>query len=511
MIIRLENIAFRIQNGRWGIKNAGTLRNSLFHIIHFLLLIYIEFMNRIKRFRFSILLFFIFAIHISCLSQNKKIDSLLSVLKTTKEDTTKINTLNDIGWELKNNNPDTAIILCTRALALAEATKWRKGIAGSLRNLGAFNYLKGNYPQALQHYFKALKINEELKDKKGISAILGNIGIVYRNQTDYPKALDYYFKALKIGEELGDKNRIAIQLGNIGIVYDNQKDYPKALDYYFRALKMDEELGNKNNIAALLGNIGSVYDEQASAMSSDSADIIGIKSVEQERLYNKALDWFFKALKVAEELGGKNRIAADLGNIGSIYTDLNKYKKAEDYLLRALLIDTSIGSIEGQKYRHNDLSKLYSKTGRHKLALEHYKKYIAARDSINNDENTKKQTRTEMQFEFSKKQTADSVKVAEGKKLAAAELKSEVNKRYSLYMGLFLVVVFAGFIFNRFRVTQKQKIIIESQKEIVEEQKKIVEEKNKDITDSIHYARRIQRALLPTEKYIEKNFRRLSK
>ena len=114
-----------------------------------------------------------------------------------------------------------------------------------------------------------------------------------------------------------------------------------------------------------------------------------------------------------------------------------------------------------------------------------------------------------MQYDFDKQQAADSVKVAEGKKVAAAELKSEVNKRYSLYGGLFLVLVFAIFILNRFRVTKKQKIIIESQKEIVEEQKKIVEEKNKDITDSIYYARRIQRALLPTEKYIERTLGRI--
>ena len=99
----------------------------------------------------------------------------------------------------------------------------------------------------------------------------------------------------------------------------------------------------------------------------------------------------------------------------------------------------------------------------------------------------------------------------EGKKIAAAELKSEVNKQYSLYGGLALILVFAAFIFNRFRVTQKQKKIIESQKEIVEEQKKLVEEKNKDVMDSIHYAWRIQHSLLPTDKYIDKNLRRMRK
>src|ERR1700753_1250273 len=41
-----------------------------------------------------------------------------------------------------------------------------------------------------------------------------------------------------------------------------------------------------------------------------------------------------------------------------------------------------------------------------------------------------------------------------------------------------------------------------SQKKVMEYQKAIVDEKNKDITDSIHYASRIQRALLTTDEYI---------
>ncbi|HXC04135.1 MAG TPA: SpoIIE family protein phosphatase, partial [Bacteroidia bacterium] len=53
------------------------------------------------------------------------------------------------------------------------------------------------------------------------------------------------------------------------------------------------------------------------------------------------------------------------------------------------------------------------------------------------------------------------------------------------------------FMYNRWRITRKQKGIIERQKIIVDEQRILVEEKNKDITDSITYARRIQQAKLP--------------
>jgi hypothetical protein len=63
--------------------------------------------------------------------------------------------------------------------------------------------------------------------------------------------------------------------------------------------------------------------------------------------------------------------------------------------------------------------------------------------------------------------------------------------------------------FRRFRISQKQKNIIEEQKLLVESQKYIVEEKQKEILDSIRYAKRIQESLLPTETYIDRNIRKL--
>jgi hypothetical protein len=42
-------------------------------------------------------------------------------------------------------------------------------------------------------------------------------------------------------------------------------------------------------------------------------------------------------------------------------------------------------------------------------------------------------------------------------------------------------------------------------------QKKIVEEHQKEIIDSINYASRIQKALMPNEKFIDKNIKRIKK
>jgi serine phosphatase RsbU (regulator of sigma subunit) len=73
-----------------------------------------------------------------------------------------------------------------------------------------------------------------------------------------------------------------------------------------------------------------------------------------------------------------------------------------------------------------------------------------------------------------------------------------------------IVITFSISLYNRFRITRKQKLIIEKQKCIVEEQKQevelqkeLVEEKNKEITDSINYAKRIQQAILPPPRVVK--------
>ena len=419
-----------------------------------------------------------------CSAHQNKTDSLLSLLKKDKEDTNKILHLNALAWELKSNNPDTSILLSNQALTLAEKHTWKKGIANSFGQLGVYNYHKGDYPDALDYYFKALKLREELGDKKTTATLLGNVGNVYCAQSDYPKALDYYFKALKMAEDLGDKRGIAMHLGNIGIVYDAQKNYPKAIDYYFKTLKIAEELGLKDIIASSCGNIGIMYMEQTN--------------------YTQAEYYSFKALKLAEELHAKSLIASCLGNIGSLYTYTKKYAESEKYLLNALTLSREIGAVDYEREFEENLSDLYSKTNRFQLALEHYKKATELKDTLFSTDKNKEITRKEMNYEFEKKEAAQKAEQEKQTAVAEADKKKQHVILYLVIGGLLMVLLFAGFISRALRITRRQK-------KLIEKQKQLVEEKQKEILDSIHYARRIQTALLPTEKYIDKTLKRLMK
>jgi tetratricopeptide (TPR) repeat protein len=392
-----------------------------------------------------------------------------------------------------------------KALKIFEELGDKRNIAVSLGNIGLVYAHQSDYPKALEYYFKALKIDEELGNKRGMAYRLDNIGNVYYDLSDYPKALEYYFKALKINEELGNKSNMAINLGNIGIVYAKQSNYPKALEYYFKALKMAEELGDKRSMANNLGNIGVVYADQSD--------------------YNKALEYYFKALKIDEELGDKRNMAFWLGNIGELYIEIGQFKEAEKYLKQALDLSYSLGTLDITRSTESFLYQLYYTLGQYKLALIHFKKYIAARDTIDNDEKRKKINYLVNKYEWEKKEAL--INAEREKERALFEANQRRNKIIIIAVttGMIMLGVFLVFVYRSLRITRKQKAIIELQKQEVEKQKaevekqkeiaeqqkaqveaqkKIIEDKNKDIMDSINYALRIQQAILPDNKKWER-------
>lgn len=482
--------------------------------------------NKLESIRILIICF----VCVQLSGQNKKIDSLSNLIRTDKQDTTKIKHLNRLAKLLCTTNPDTALILSGAALSLATSLENKntqpadqiniqKALSQSLSNLGVFNGIKGNYPAAIDCFLKALKLNESLNDKKNAAANLSNIGNLYSYQIDFVQALKYYLKALKINEELGDKNNIGTNLGNIGNVYNLQSDFANALVYYSKALKIKEELGDQNGIQINLGNIGAAYADQAAYISTRN------NRKEWADQLDKALSYFLKALNIAEQLGDKNRIGIWSSRIGELYTNTANYKEAEFYLLKAVKIDREIGARNEERQSEAYICDLYEKTNRYKEALHYYKNSVKIKDSLFNAENKKQLIEKEMSFEFEKKEIAS--RAAQEKQDAIAEEEKQKQKMFLLSVSivLVLVAVFALLMYRRFKITQKQKQIIEFQKEevskqktIVEEQKHIleiqkdlVEEKQKEIIDSIHYAKRIQTALLTSEKYIDRNLNKLNK
>lgn len=91
------------------------------------------------------------------------------------------------------------------------------------------------------------------------------------------------------------------------------------------------------------------------------------------------------------------------------------------------------------------------------------------------------------------------------------KIKRQTIYTYAGIAGFALMVVLALVLFRSNRNKQKANELIALQKHEVEVQKDIIEEKQKEIIDSITYAKRIQKSLLPTDKYIESSLNRMKK
>ncbi len=497
-----------------------------------------------------IIFFFFLFLHALLFSQSN-IDSLKTELGRATHDTTRCRLLNliiegdadDTQWPLYNEQ--------LKKIAEPYYSQPRSGLrdylvgyyAGSLVNYGYLCMQKGMTPKAYEYYYKALAIYKELNDKPGTAAIYINLGYLFRQEGDITKAIDFYHNALKVQIETHDLSGAATSYNNIGFVFDNQGETAKALEYYTKALDIYLKMKDKDGIAISYSNIGYLFKSYGDPLcKGTSADCQVLSN-------KKAIDYIKRSATIRKERNDKFGLASSLNLLGGIYdyygdpdcppgTDCGKAssEKALAYYKEALELRMEVNSAKGiaQSYsslaeymlRHGDLNaaldyglkcmavskdlgspeiirdaasvlnRVYEKQNQFQKSLQMYRLYVQMKDSIDNEETKNTILKKGFQIEYEKKATADSVRISEEKKVTTAQLKQERTQRFALYGGLVLVALFGIVMYNRFKITQKQNHLIQEQKAELQNQKELVEAHQKETLDSIHYARRIQTALL---------------
>ncbi|MBA3683459.1 MAG: CHAT domain-containing protein [Bacteroidetes bacterium] len=342
------------------------------------------------KFLFSFLLVFITSVSIA---QNHFIDSLVSVLKTAKEDTNKVNTLNVLSLKLAGlGQLDTALYFTGLSKVAAEKIDFKKGVANSMHIVGVIYLSAGDYPVALKSFSTSLKIREGINDKFGMANSYNNIGNVYFSTGDLPSAKTNFNAALKIYEEINNKAGIAGCYNSFGNFYTNQGNYQEALKNFNSAQKQFEDIGNKIGLIKCysnkgvvnqyLGNYNESLKEHALALKmrvelGDKAGIvlshqnIGFNYVFLSR-FNEALTEFSMALKLYEELKDKKGIATIYNNIGAVYSEQSDYENALKIHFKGLKMKESIGDKFGITDSYINVGNVYLIQGKYPEALKSF-------------------------------------------------------------------------------------------------------------------------------------------
>lgn len=421
---------------------------------------------------------------------------------------TKLNYTNDVSvtkYDLaelyyKNGQTKRALKLLKEVEASALASNDTSIIIETLNLSGIIHRNNANTELCLQNYYAALKLAELQKDLYRVSFLRNNIGVVFSENSEHQKALLNYIEGLNVRKKLlltADnpaavskiKSGIASSYMSLGVEHFQIKQIDSAYFYLQKAFVTKKEIGDKRGIAESYYQLGLIYD--------------------YEKKFDSAYVYFENSFNLSREMNDLLMMCNSCNFQTISMFRQNKKQMALKNAEECFKYTLQLGYPAQIQSAAQSLKFIYKDLGKYKESLEMMELEIKMRDSINNESNKKASIKSQLKYEYEKKAAADSVKAAEEKKVVDAQLKQEKTQRLALYGGLGLVGIFSLFMVNRFRVTNKQKKLIEEQKEIVERQKHLVEEKQKEIIDSITYARRIQTALITNEHYIKNNILRL--
>lgn len=261
--------------------------------------------------------FFLFLLLLSDSSygQNSIIDSLRISVKEAPNDTIKIDRLNELGWQLHYNFPDSADNYIMEALTLSRKMGYQRGIAFAYVNLGSNEITRNNFKEARRYYLLALEVARQSKDYSRIATYLVNVGYTYIFESNYDSAFVYIFEGVEVVEENGLENEVYSGFNALAKVYNFMGRYEDAVIQYRKALEVLKKIGKSQGIA---------YGHSSLATGLVNADSL-----------DAALHHFEKALKIGAVLQDSSFNAYCYGNTASIWEKKGDWAKAHEYSLRS--------------------------------------------------------------------------------------------------------------------------------------------------------------------------------
>jgi serine phosphatase RsbU (regulator of sigma subunit)/Flp pilus assembly protein TadD len=406
-------------------------------------------------------------------------------------DTTQIRILTEISDTCDEasilNYVDRALIIGKRIYDENPQAKYVLYYASAYNNQGYYYDKVGKVDEAINSYLKALEIREATKDSVAIAESYVNLAYMFQHQNDIDLSIQYYNKSKTIFEHFNDTAGILNVYINLGYVYYEQKKYELAQLSFEKGLYFSQKTNNITALGYAYNNLAAIYYKQGN--------------------YKKTEETYLKSLELREKIGGKNGVSRSQTNLGRFYLNTNKVESALKHALIGYQLTLELEYPELISDATLLMSDIYYEKKEFKKSHDYLLVHIEMKDSVLNDRTQKGAVKQQIEYEFEKEKIEND---AAHEKQLAISLEQEKQQQLIIYAvvgSLILVILFSIIIFNRLRITRKQKLIIEDQKVVVEQAHLELEEKNTEILDSIHYAERIQRSFLATDELLNNNLK----
>ncbi|MBL4624593.1 MAG: SpoIIE family protein phosphatase [Flavobacteriales bacterium] len=403
---------------------------------------------------------------VSCATEPNQIDALLSASN-----------------RVYNSNPDSSFQLALQAEKLAIRQDLKPQLGYAILGQARYHLLKSNLELSAEKINQAAEIFHKLNMDAGIAKVYALQSTLSGRIGKPEEDIKYLEKALSIYRRLQDTTGITSTLSNLSYLYSEAGKFAisrKSLIELERIL--DGEVGK--NSYYLIQNWGSFYSCQSQ--------------------YRKAIDYYLKAMKLADDLNMIDSRATINLIVGLAYQKVDEYNKAEHHMLTSLSIAQENNLVYETLEAYEGLKGVYEQQKNIEKAYIVFKNIIAIKDTIYNLETVNRLNDYDKKLALAEKEKIIS---AQEFSMKQEQLKSEAEKSKNqiLLLIIFVVVLISGVAIFAFIKTKRLKDEVSIQKDEAENQREYLEEAYKNITDSIQYAKRIQQAVLKSEEHQSKH------
>ncbi len=438
-------------------------------------------------------------------------DSLIRVFEQTAEDTNYVNLANQIANKFRDGDPEKSISYSKKAIEIAEKIGFEKGIARARVDMGWSYYRLTEIDKAFETSQAALILIEKIQNLALKAEVLTNIAAIYNEQGKLEASMDYFNQSLAINQKLSNFMGIGRCFNNLSYTSYKLKNYEKSLEY------AEKSIAHVKKYDLTQGYLAFAIRTQADVFYAQNRQ-------------NEAIESWHEALKVSAKTQNNTFIVSCLNRLAKAYFEKKQYPKSLEILERSTQISKKYNLRSEISQIYLLYSQIYEAQKQYDKAFLFHKQFFALHDSIFDETNSKKINQLQAHFESEQKEKEILLlKTQQTQDQLLYEKKHEQQQWiiFSVLIALLSMGLIAYLIFRSRRniqqaygklaeanlqIMEKSEEINQQKEEIlqtlqvVSEQKHLIEKKNTDITASITYALRIQKAILPKESELQKHF-----
>ncbi|NOS94722.1 MAG: tetratricopeptide repeat-containing sensor histidine kinase [Cyclobacteriaceae bacterium] len=374
-------------------------------------------------------------------------DSLLSLARKAKMDSSKVRLLNKAAIALRETDSNLALRYAEEARNLADSLNDQRTLGEVLTNIGWIFYRKGIYSQALERTTHAMAINKALNNKSEIAACLNTIGAIQFEQNEYGEAIASFKEAYTLARSVNHRVNMSRSLNNIAFSFLRLRKFDSARYYVNRSVT--EHVSDKFRLAFSDRILGDIFFEEGKYTDAlKSYDICLASAIDQNNNFLKSSTLF---------------------RIGKTYLKLRDSNKALKVLNENLFLTKRFGFKGEQETTLQLMSEAFAMRNDFSNAYEFQGRYLALHDSLSDQRGGEQINLLEAQYNLNLKNAQIDLLTKD------TEYKEqEINtQRVGIYIGIVWLACMLLFIIILFRTNRRARAanrLLKEKNELIEQQ-----------------------------------------